>query len=354
MLKENPKKPPRGDRHKKKTVGFTGWLNYSPVSELTHEQVCSQVDSWVQRVKDAQGPGFQFKHFIIGVEYGDNNKRHLQGTAYFSESMTLNYFAQRVIELAPEDWKKATPPSDRELVFHKKGCWAMYANSAKYCKKEGSYYEFGTVPGEEEKKSALQTFLDSMRNGEFTSREDFMWTSIYVKHQRAIDALWTTVVPRPVITLEKPYPWQQKLIDHIENDDKPHDRHINFVCDTKGNRGKSTLLRYLTCKYPRKVFGFSAIRNTSERDIINLFPDPSHWVPKMIIIDVSRTGEIPYSLAEMMKDGHLTHTKYEGGMKIYAIPFVYIFTNIHCDLIDRNLLSADRFFFVDLDSAFGN
>lgn len=125
-------------------------------------------------------------------------------------------------------------------------------------------------------------------------------------------------------------PWQQMLVDIIENDDRS--RTVYWVVDTIGGGGKSLMAQYL-------------IRNN--RGIIYNdfnYRDNSYIYNKeeIVVFDIPRDTNLEncsLQFLEDLKNGYLISQKYEVRRKIFNIPHVVVFSN---SMPVKEKLSLDR------------
>lgn len=122
-------------------------------------------------------------------------------------------------------------------------------------------------------------------------------------------------------------PWQQELVDVVEAN--AHPRKIYWIWSEEGNLGKSYMATYLGVKHKACVFMGGAKTNLA----FIYAQNPT----KLVVFDLSRTQEANYmdhlySLAEDLKNGRLTSTKYESKTIYFPIPHVIFLANFAPDL----------------------
>lgn len=132
-------------------------------------------------------------------------------------------------------------------------------------------------------------------------------------------------------------PWQQKILNIL--DQEPDSRTIHWICDYKGNNGKSFLTKYIYCKYENII-----ICNGKKENIFNLvktFIDQNGGSPGTIICDIPRSciNYISYTALEKLKDGLFYSGKYEGGICCFDHPRVICFAN---ERPNEEAMSSDR------------
>lgn len=135
----------------------------------------------------------------------------------------------------------------------------------------------------------------------------------------------------------EPRPWQKKVLDLLVPE--PDDRTIIWVTDVQGNRGKSRLARHLVLEHGAVLLAGRVV------DMMYLYNKE-----RIVIFDITRaaadcTNHL-YSMAEFLKNGMFTSTKYQPVQKIFAPPHVVFFANFSWD---REKWSNDRVKEIDLD-----
>lgn len=146
--------------------------------------------------------------------------------------------------------------------------------------------------------------------------------------------------PIPQALVETPAewrPWQQKIIDMIEQE--PDDRSIVWIHDKKGACGKSLLTRWLKAnnkaefiKYMSRTTDFmSNIAASLQRG----------WDGRCLVCDLPRDAEKKnlYEPIESFKDGMIQTSKYIGQSTLIPTPHVIVMANFPPD---RAKLTQDR------------
>lgn len=113
-------------------------------------------------------------------------------------------------------------------------------------------------------------------------------------------------------------PWQSKL-DSIVKDPCTDDRTIHWYCDEEGGAGKSTMTKYLICKYNAQQLsgGFKDIAYEWDRRPIAIFDLPKNFDKSLF----------PYGAMEALKNGFISSSKYESCTKFFPVPHVIVFSN---------------------------
>lgn len=144
-----------------------------------------------------------------------------------------------------------------------------------------------------------------------------------------------TIITRQVREIEQLRPFQQSIIDRIDDWDT---RTINVVYDTSGCIGKSTLVSY--CRAHRLARCLPTVIDC--KDMMRMVCDMP--TARTYIIDMPRSMNKErlggfYSAIEMLKDGYAYDDRYTFKEKVFDCPNIWIFTN---DLPNTGYASRDR------------
>ncbi len=160
---------------------------------------------------------------------------------------------------------------------------------------------------------------------EYTQKADTRTGKQFVKGLRIV---------RPIKCLKKEqlYDWQADIVTMI--DQEPDDRTIHWYWETKGNVGKSALVRYLVIKH-------NALLVSGKGADIKFLISQQAQPPDIIIYDIPRTAEnyINYTALEEVKNGVFCSSKYESKMCVINPPHIICFANFEPYL---EAVSADR------------
>lgn len=221
--------------------------------------------------------------YCIGEEVGEQGTKHLQGYIEFKSPKAFSTV------------KKLLPKAHIEKAKGNR------AQNLMYCKKDGNFKSNFPVP---------------MSEQVLAEYDDVIWRD-----------------------------WQQEVLDMYVNE--PDKRHIYWVIDTVGNKGKSFLTRYLVVKYgvviadgkKADVFHQVAKRLENEEDVKPF---------RMVILDLPRHNLefTNYALLEQLKNGLIMSGKYEGGTFVFPSPHVIVMSNA---APDYSKFSEDRWKIIDLD-----
>ena len=138
-------------------------------------------------------------------------------------------------------------------------------------------------------------------------------------------------------------PWQQSLLDVVE--ETPHPRRIHWIWENTGGAGKSWMATYLGAAKEATVMEYG-----KKADLAYIY------APKIVVFDLSRTAEPGegkanildhlYALAESLKNGRLTTTKYDSKTIYFPSPHVIFFANFSPDMTKW---SEDRYKIMRVD-----
>lgn len=129
--------------------------------------------------------------------------------------------------------------------------------------------------------------------------------------------------------------WQQKAVMAFM---MQNDRHVLWIYDQDGGKGKTTLAKYLVVNHQAVI-----LHNGSTADIALTYDKQ-----KYVVFDYTRTEEkINYRAIEHLKNGLIFSSKYQSSMKSFPSPKVMCLAN---DLPDVNGLSKDRWHILEFDA----
>lgn len=142
--------------------------------------------------------------------------------------------------------------------------------------------------------------------------------------------------------------WQQDLLNYMESDDS--DRHINWITNFDGNVGKTWFIKWLSINKPSVLPIQGSGRVGDIIFIVNNFLD-EYEDPEWIIFNLTRRSnnfDSIYEILEMIKDGFITSTKYQGRTRNFLSPKVLVMSNQYPDL---SQMSIDRWKIQNLDES---
>lgn len=127
-------------------------------------------------------------------------------------------------------------------------------------------------------------------------------------------------------------PWQKQIFDELREESKSGftTRHVKWIYDQRGGKGKTVLTSYLEDEMVDEVV---CMDNTGRiQDVAqNLMNCQKSGVqPKVIILDLSRQNkdkEHIYNALESLANGRITATKYQGGQVRFLCQHLVVFAN---------------------------
>jgi hypothetical protein len=262
------------------------------------------------------------EYLIVGEEIGASGTPHLQGH--------ISFVSQRRFRQV-KNW--VSPRAHLEVV-------RLLRSHIEYCKKDGSYREFGTPPSSalaaSGKRNELDLFRATVATGVFGSPElREKHPNVMARYPHFARAIVRDLFPQgefPNLPLRA---WQQRVVE-IANQE-PHPRKIYFVIDRVGNVGKTYLAGFLR----RNLEKVQILKPGKLADMCLMYRIET----KVLIVDVprSKSEQLQYAFLESVKDGMLFSGKYESQMKFFTPPHVFVFMNEEPDM---KALSVDRYEYI--------
>jgi len=192
------------------------------------------------------------------------------------------------------------------------------------------------------RKSPLDEATEAiMANPMITQRElDLQFPSATVRYNRQlIDFRQRLRMQVKDDSAFVPNDWQQSIIDRIKI--PADDRHVIWVTDSVGGKGKSRLARHLIAQYDACLL--------SGKELDMKYAWKNH-LGKIAIFDITRAAaeftDHLYTMGENLKNGNYCSAKYESCMVPFEAPHVIYFANFGWD---RSKFSLDRVIDIDLD-----
>jgi hypothetical protein len=161
---------------------------------------------------------------------------------------------------------------------------------------------------------------------------------LFLRNHVGINALRSALANKPTADTDfAPRAWQKELMDKLAG--PVHDRHIYWIHDSVGGKGKSRLARHLKIEH-------GAIElNGKGNDMAYAYNGQ-----KIVLFDIARAASDNIKhlaiFAEQLKNGSLFSSKYTSQEKNFPAPHVVFFSNI---LPPPELWSQDRLQLIDLD-----
>jgi Putative viral replication protein len=233
------------------------------------------------------------EYLVFGREVGDSGTPHLQGFIIFKNQLRFN----RVQELLP-------------------GCHLSVARTvsqaAEYCRKDGDFEEFGTIPVDTSgKRSDIDCFKEAVENGEVKTFRDALLNhcSVYAKYPRFVHSyLEAKYTKDREIVRHELREWQSVLYNDLER--QVDDRKVIFIVDEKGNSGKSWF-----CDYVRELKSNVQILTPGKKaDMAYEY----YTATEILFMDAPRSKQseyIQYDFLEDVKNGRIFSTKFQSQMK---------------------------------------
>lgn len=147
-------------------------------------------------------------------------------------------------------------------------------------------------------------------------------------------------------------PWQESVArTFLESE--PHSRHVHYIWEDQGGKGKTFLAQYL-----QATMGALILQVGKKTDLAHIL-QKSIMGSKLVIFDLTRSSEdtsvkVVWELAESLKDGYLQTTKYDSMSIRFDPKHVLILSNYPEQRNDANgkkTLSADRWQVIHLVDA---
>ena len=198
-------------------------------------------------------------------------------------------------------------------------------------------------PGARNDMEVIREMLKEHGPEEGVKRVAEQFPGQFVRYANGITQLAQLVVPRVREDASFVFrPWQAAI--HKIASGKPHDRHIYWIEDGKGNTGKSRLTTWM-CREMGAV----------ELDGRQMDAAFSYTGQPIVIFDLARcvdtaTLKDMYTVAEKLKNGQIYSSKYMSRLKVFHVPHVFFFSNSPPPI---GVWSADRLQHIVLSAADG-
>lgn len=265
------------------------------------------------------------QYAVVGREEGESGTPHLQGFVIWKRNKRFNACKAAIGQRA-----------------HLEAARGTSEEAANYCKKDGNYEEWGSLPSEQGKRSDLERFRQWITDHPTKPTERDIaaeWPAIFLRYRQHATAMVDLLYPSPVLVRGELRQWQRDLDELLQGE--PDDRRINFVCDPVGGKGKSWFIRYYVSNHPESTQRLSV----GKRDDLCFALDVTK---KIFLFDIPR-GQLEflqYSVLESIKDQMIFSPKYQSMCKVLPNPVhVVVFTN---EDPDRNKFTADRYNIIHL------
>lgn len=256
------------------------------------------------------------------------------GTLHFQGFIQLNekLGRKKLIELVP--WL---------MGAHLEGTKGTDFEGRNYCAKSQTRvagpWEYGQFYGQGH-RSDVDSVIDLIRTGATEKQVAETMPGTYIRMHAGISKLISITTEAPKDPNFEPRAWQKDILDKIK--EEADDRHIIWVSDTVGGKGKSRLTKHLICEHKALCL------QGQLKDMIYAFinqPAP------IVVFDVSRAqaeySSHLYTMAENLKNGFLFNSKYQSAQLTFKPPHVIFFSNA---LWDQTKWSAGRVIHINLDN----
>lgn len=275
-------------------------------------------DDDVERLKN---PGVAIEYLVCGREVGESGTPHLQGFVKFRDRKRLNAVKTIIGQHGHYECARLVPAA------------------IKYCKKDGDFFEFGSLQGGAGRRSDLEEFKTAVKSGMLDLceiRENH--SEVYARYTRYCLEYIDQHRPERPQKLHPLYPWQAELSEALKRN--ADDRTICFVVDPKGNSGKTWFAHYFCSLHPN-----CQVLLPGRKVDMAMTLDVS---VRVLFLDAPRckNGEfIQYDFLEDVKNGYVFSSKYESRIKKLGKVHVVVLMN---EQPDMTKLSADRYKVINL------
>lgn len=268
-------------------------------------------------------PSGPCSYAVFGREVGEGGTPHLQGYCISNRRVSLHQC-------------KLFPGLARAHLEISRG---TPLQASTYCKKDGDYTELGELPQSQGKRNDFVELREWVRSRSSPPSKLTLWEhfpTLAARYPKACSECIELFAKRPRLVREEdtPRPWQQRLIDLLQ--EAPDDRKIIFVVDEDGGKGKSWLCRYLYTRMGDAIQRLSI----GKRDDLAYAIDPTK---KIFLFDINRGGMefLQYGILEGLKDGLIFSPKYMSSTKVLKNKaHVVVFSN---EAPDMTKLTRDRY-----------
>jgi len=264
---------------------------------------------------------------IVGRETGESGTPHLQGFCILAAPQRFAFLHTHLCARA-----------------HLEVARAKSNQASEYCKKEGDFDEYGTLPDNGGKRSDIDEFKQWITNQSTRPSEREIARSfpgLFLRYRSSLMALTEHLSPYPVFGIgDDLRGWQQQLDESL--DEEPDDRSIIFCVDPDGNSGKSYYVRYRLSKYP----DYTQALSIGKRDDLCCCIDETK---RVFLFDIPRGGMefLQYTVLEKLKDQVIFSGKYQSSTKLLPHPVhVVVFCN---EPPDVTKMTGDRYKYIDIN-----
>jgi len=292
---------------------------------MTSRRFCFTINNYNDDVQEhiaiaAHHPDVAY--LVYGRELGEQGTPHLQGFVVCRSPVRFEFIAQLL-------WADTRP--------HVEVARGTSQEAADYCKKDGDFEEYGSLPTPQGKTNRFDEFhawvLDQPEKP--TARLVAQhFPGIFLQYPRTME--WVDLVYPVVRDVPGEFrPCQLVLSQRLLQ--PPDPRKIIFIVDEVGNVGKSWFVRkFLFLHEP-----LTQVLSVGKRDDLAHAIDSSR---RIFLFDLPRASAefLQYTVLEQLKDGIIFSPKYNSRTKQldHGTPHVVVFMN---EQPDRTKLSRDRY-----------
>ena len=272
----------------------------------------------------ADGDNATFSYLIFGNEVGDNGTPHLQGYFWLCDKKRLAQI-------------KTIPGFGR---CHLEVARGTHKQASDYCKKDGSFLEYGEASGPGNAGS-FEALREWVRGQDVAPTEEDVWEvfpALAGRYPGAVSRCIEIFGKRPQLVDGPLRPWQSQLNDRVNGE--PDDRSVIFVVDPEGNSGKSWLTRYWLTERDGTQF-----LSVGKRDDLAFSVSVQS---DLFVFDIPRGSMeyLQYGFLEQLKNQLVYSPKYSSVTKVLKrTPHVVVFCNEEPDMTK---LTEDRYVIINI------
>jgi len=272
-----------------------------------------------------EAPPCDFKYLIFGRETGESGTPHLQGYFELTKKLRLSQI-------------KTIIGFERTHLETSRG---TSKQASDYCKKEGDFEEYGTLPPPPGNAAHFAQLREWVAAQETMPTIKDVWDefpTLAARYRGAVLECINLFGKQPTLVEGELRLWQRR-IDGLVNQEAD-DRKVIFVVDPEGNKGKSWL-----CRYWLSTRDDTQFMSIGKRDDLAYAVSTS---TALFVFDIPRGNMqyIQYGFFEQLKNRVVFSNKYMSQTKILQhTPHIVCFSN---EAPDMNALTNDRYKLIEL------